>query len=237
MPCARRLHPPPPGAGREDRCRGRHLQGACALSPRALATTAVTVATAGMAKATTIKEALARWEEKTGQRPSEAKEIKLYAQIPPIEKMDTSLSMLANCEKLSLSTNCIEKIANLNGLKNLRILSLGRNNIKNLNGLEAVGDTLEELWISYNFIEKLKGIHVMKKLKILYMSNNLVKDWAEFVKLAELPSLEDLVFVGNPLEEKHTAEGNWIDEATKRVPKLKKLDGTPVIKEDEEDEN
>ncbi|XP_040598710.1 dynein light chain 1, axonemal isoform X2 [Mesocricetus auratus] len=189
------------------------------------------------AKATTIKEALARWEEKTGQRPSEAREIKLYAQIPPIEKMDASLSTLANCEKLSLSTNCIEKIANLNGLKNLRILSLGRNNIKNLNGLEAVGDTLEELWISYNFIEKLKGIHVMKKLKILYMSNNLVKDWAEFVKLAELPCLEDLVFVGNPLEEKHSAEGNWIDEATKRVSRLKKLDGTPVIKEDEEDES
>ncbi|XP_037700987.1 dynein light chain 1, axonemal-like [Choloepus didactylus] len=91
-----------------------------------------------MAKATTIKEALARWEEKTGQKPSEAKEIKLYAQIPPIEKMDASLSMLGNCEKLSLSTNCIEKIANLNGLKNLRILSLGRNNIKNLNGLEKL---------------------------------------------------------------------------------------------------
>uniref|UniRef100_A0A8C8WBE2 Dynein axonemal light chain 1 n=1 Tax=Panthera leo TaxID=9689 RepID=A0A8C8WBE2_PANLE len=122
-------------------------------------------------------------------------------------------------------------------MENLRILSLGRNNIKNLNGLEAVGDTLEELWISYNFIEKLKGIHVMKKLKILYMSNNLVKDWAEFVKLAELPCLEDLVFVGNPLEEKHSAEGNWIEEATKRVPKLKKLDGTPVIKEDEEEDN
>ncbi|XP_075814637.1 dynein axonemal light chain 1-like [Microtus pennsylvanicus] len=189
------------------------------------------------AKATTIKEALSRWEEKTGQRPSEAREIKLYAQIPPIEKMDASLSTLANCEKLSLSTNCIEKIANLNGLKNLRILSLGRNNIKNLNGLEAVGDTLEELWISYNFIEKLKRIHVMKKLKILYMSNNLVKDWAEFVKLAELPCLEDLVFVGNPLEKKHSAEGNWIDEANKRVPKLKKLDGIPVIKQEEEDEN
>lgn len=45
------------------------------------------------------------------------------------------------------------------------------------------------------------------------------------MKLAELPCLEDLVFVGNPLEEKHSAEGNWIEEATKRVPKLKKLDG------------
>ncbi|XP_006004812.1 dynein axonemal light chain 1 [Latimeria chalumnae] len=189
-----------------------------------------------MAKATTIKEALAKWEEKSGQKASEAKEVKLYAQIPPLEKMDASLSMLGNCEKLSLSTNCIEKIANLNGLKNLRILSLGRNNIKNLNGLEAVGDTLEELWISYNQVEKLKGIHVMKKLRVLYMSNNLVKDWAEFAKLGELPCLADLVFVGNPLEEKHTSEGTWIDEATKRLPKLKKLDGNPVIKqEDEED--
>lgn len=48
---------------------------------------------------------------------------------------------------------------------------------------------------------------------------------AEFMKLAELSSLVDLVFVGNPLEEKYSAEGTWIDEATKRVPNLKKLDG------------
>jgi len=136
----------------------------------------MTVATARMAEATTIKGALARGEEKTGQKPSEARAIRLYAQIPPVEKMDASLSTLSNCEKLSLTTNCIEKTANLNDLKTLRILSLGRNNTNNLNELEVVGDTLEELWIPYNFTEKLKGTHVMKKLKILYMSNNLVKD-------------------------------------------------------------
>ncbi|XP_042646857.1 peroxisomal succinyl-coenzyme A thioesterase isoform X3 [Tyto alba] len=172
------------------------------------------------AKATTIKEALAKWEEKNGQKASEAKEVKLYGQIPPVERMDESLSTLVNCEKLSLSTNCIERIANLNSLKNLRILSLGRNNIKNLNGLEAVADTLEELWISYNFIEKLRGIRVMKKLKVLYMSNNLVKDW------------------GNPLQEKYASDqkNNWIEEATKRVPMLKKLDGILVIKQEEDEE-
>ncbi|GAA6102390.1 dynein axonemal light chain 1 isoform X2 [Tachysurus ichikawai] len=187
------------------------------------------------AKSTTIKEALAKWEEKSGEKAGDAKEVKLYGQIPPIEKMDASLSTLTNCEKLSLSTNCIEKIANLNGLKNLKILSLGRNNIKNLNGLEAIADTLEELWISFNLIDKLKGIHVMKKLRVLYMSNNLVKEWGEFVKLADISSLVDLVFVGNPLEEKYSAEGTWIDEATKRVPNLKKLDGIPVIKQEEEE--
>ncbi|CAJ1074160.1 dynein light chain 1%2C axonemal isoform X1 [Xyrichtys novacula] len=188
-----------------------------------------------MAKATTVKEALAKWEEKSGEKASEATEVKLYGQIPSIAKMDALLSTLSKCEKLSLSTNCIERIANLNGLKNLKILSLGRNNIKTLNGLEAVADTLEELWISYNQIEKLRGISVMKNLKVLYMSNNLVKDWREFMRLADLPCLVDLVFVGNPLEEKYSAEGTWMDEASKRLPNLKKLDGTPVINQEEDE--
>lgn len=47
----------------------------------------------------------------------------------------------------------------------------------------------------------------------------------EFVRLAELPCLVDLVFVKNPLEEKHSAEGNWMEEACRRLPNLKKLDG------------
>lgn len=47
----------------------------------------------------------------------------------------------------------------------------------------------------------------------------------EFVRLADLPCLEDLVFVGNPLEDKYSAEGAWMDEACKRLPNLKKLDG------------
>merc|ERR1711976_773556 len=83
------------------------------------------------------------------QDAAEEATVQLCAQHPPIEKMDASLSTLVNCVKLSLSTNAIEKIANLNGLKNLKILSLGRNNIKSLTGLESVGDILEELWISY----------------------------------------------------------------------------------------
>ncbi|XP_077994462.1 dynein axonemal light chain 1-like [Glandiceps talaboti] len=186
-------------------------------------------------KATTIKEALAKFEEKKGQKASEALEVKLYMQSPPIEKMDASLSTLTMCEHLALSTNCIEKIANLNGLKNLKILSLGRNYIKSLNGLEAVADSLQQLWISYNSVEKLKGIQVLKKLKVLYMSNNQVKDWGEFNKLSDVPLLEELVFVGNPLEEKHSLEGDWTEKVTRGLPKLKKLDGVPVVHAEDED--
>uniref|UniRef100_A0A5K3F2U2 Dynein axonemal light chain 1 n=1 Tax=Mesocestoides corti TaxID=53468 RepID=A0A5K3F2U2_MESCO len=137
--------------------------------------------------------------------------------------MDSGLSLLANCEKLSLSTNAIEKISNLNSLKHLRVLSLARNNIKTISGLEPVGETLEELWISYNNIEKLKGLGSLKKLRVLYMANNKVKDWSELLRLNDLPSLADLVFVGNPLEE-HNQE-TFRDDAMKKLPRIKKLDG------------
>lgn len=90
------------------------------------------------------------------------------------------------------------------------------------------------------------------------MSNNNVKDWGEFQKLAELPSLEDLLFVGepmpgaiqllfysavlslcltgNPLEEKHSTDGDWREKALARLPKLKKLDGVPVVSQEGDEE-
>lgn len=48
-------------------------------------------------KATTIKEALKRWEEKYKISPSEAKEVQL--QFQNIERMDNTLgTTLTNCE-------------------------------------------------------------------------------------------------------------------------------------------
>lgn len=72
------------------------------------------------------------------------------------------------------------------------------------------------------------------------MSNNKVKDWAELLKLNELPSLADLVFVGsiiipvmfiapsgNPLEE-HNPD-TFRDDAMRKLPKIKKLDGRDQV--------
>lgn len=90
----------------------------------------------------------------------------------------------------------IEKINGLTALRNLKVLALGRNNIKSFIGLEPLAETLEELWISYNFIDRMKGILGMNKLKVLHMSNNKIEDWNELQKLADMQSLLDLVFVG-----------------------------------------
>eukprot|EP00002_Diphylleia_rotans_P023642 TRINITY_DN464_c0_g1_i9.p1 TRINITY_DN464_c0_g1~~TRINITY_DN464_c0_g1_i9.p1 ORF type:complete len:171 (+),score=46.88 TRINITY_DN464_c0_g1_i9:102-614(+) len=136
-----------------------------------------------MAKATTLKDALKAWEAKKGQKFTEATEIKLIGILPPIEKMDNSLAGIKTIKQLSLSSNNIDKIANLTGLDSLEILSLGRNLIKQLAGIEPVADTLKQLWISYNFIEKLNGIEKCKNLRVLYISNNKVEKWSEFEKL------------------------------------------------------
>ncbi|KAJ3102223.1 Dynein light chain 1, axonemal [Phlyctochytrium planicorne] len=186
-----------------------------------------------MSKGTTIKDAIKAWEEKTGQNAAEAPIVKLLTQQPFIVKMDASLAQLAKCEHLGLSTNQIEKISNLNGLSCLKILSLGRNNIKKIEGLDSVSETLEELWISYNQIERLNGIECCKKLKVLYASNNKIKLWEGVTPLQSLPHLEDILLVGNPIEEKCTADGNWVTEISKKFPALKKLDGQPIIRDDE----
>ena len=98
---------------------------------------------------TSCKEAIKRWEAATGQNPAEATEVKLICIVPAIEKMEEALQVFEKVEKLSLSTNAIDGIRFLK-FRNLRILSLGRNNIKRIQGLEEVSATHAELWISYN---------------------------------------------------------------------------------------
>ncbi|KAH8376624.1 hypothetical protein KR093_000468 [Drosophila rubida] len=182
-----------------------------------------------MAKPTTIKDALARWEERNKQEAITAVEIGLQFQYPPIEKMDSTLSTLVECQKLSLSSNMIEKIVGISGMKNLRVLSLARNYLKNLNGIETLAETLEELWVSYNNIEKIKPIESMKALKVLYISQNLIKDWAEFMRMGAPPALGEITFSGNPLFE-NMDPANFLAEAMRRLPNLRKLDGEPIIR-------
>ncbi|ROT84909.1 hypothetical protein C7M84_021902 [Penaeus vannamei] len=90
---------------------------------------------------------------------------------------------------------------------------------------EVLAETLEQLWISYNMIEKMKGVGVLKKLRVPLHVQQSGQGLGEFIKLTELTALEELNFVGNPLEEKHTGEGTWRTEVERKLTGLKKLDG------------
>lgn len=148
----------------------------------------------------TCKEAVRRWEQRTGMSPAEATEVSLICQLPnPLDRMDDTLNQFENCTKLSLSTNAIDRMIALPRLKQLKILSLGRNNIKRITGLEDVAGTLEELWISYNSIDRLDGVQPCQKLHTLLISNNKIKNWDEVGRCANLAELKSILLVGNPI--------------------------------------
>lgn len=116
---------------------------------------------------------------------------------PPIVKLDAkSLGTLTQCQKLSLSTNAIEKMVPLTGMSKLKILSLGRNNIKKIEKLDDVAESLEQLWLSYNQITSLDGLASLTKLTTLYCSNNLIKAFSELDKLKSNELLKDVLFLG-----------------------------------------
>ncbi|GMI10595.1 hypothetical protein TrLO_g13786 [Triparma laevis f. longispina] len=174
-------------------------------------------------------QAIKAWEAKNEAVAEEADVVKLYAQVPPISKLDNSLNTLKNCEHLSLSTNCIDRISiNLNGLPKLRILALGRNVIKRIEKLEDLAESLEQLWISYNQITTLDGLADLKNLQILYISNNNIKSWAELDKLASLPALKDILLVGNPIYADYEKREDARVEVLRHLPNLMKIDGQMV---------
>ena len=155
--------------------------------------------------------------------------VQLYGILPPIEQVDCNiLSQLSKCTYLSLSTNKLEQIPSLLGMSNLTKLSLGRNEIKRIENLDSVSSTLRELWISHNHIEKLSGIENLKQLKVLYIAHNRIESWDEFDKLKKLPQLEDLLFMGNPLEKNCENIHTYYSNVIQRLPNLKILDGKRV---------
>lgn len=166
-------------------------------------------------------------------KADEAKQVKLYFMIPPIAKMDpAALSTLKACEHLALSTNAIDKIANLSGMENLKILSIGRNNIKKLENMDAISDRLEELWMSYNPIGSFAGIEKLSKLRVLFAGNCKIADKKELQRLTAVPTLEELVVYGNPLS--HAAIGKdgelgYVGMILEILPSLRKIDGISVV--------
>jgi dynein light chain 1 len=112
-------------------------------------------------------------------------------------------------------------------MKALKILALGRNQIKRIEKLDDLADSLEELWLSYNLIASLDGLSMLSKLQVLYMSNNSLKSFDELEKISGLSELRDVLFVGNPMYEGLSREEQRI-EVLKKLPNVMKIDGDMV---------
>jgi len=175
---------------------------------------------------TSCAQAIKAWEAKNESSAEEATEISLCFQTPPVAKLDSKvLGSLKACQKLSLSTNMIDRMVNLTGMSELKVLSLGRNNIKKIEKLEDVAGTLQQLWISYNQITLLDGLACLTNLSTLYCSHNLIKSFAELDKLKANTELRDVLFIGNPMYSEVSGKEEARIEILRRLPNLKKIDG------------
>ena len=131
------------------------------------------------------------------------------------------------------SDSCVFCVLNVES-ENLKILSLARNNIKKIEKLEDISETLEELWMSYNNIEKLSGLENCTNLKVLYLGNNQIKSFDEIERIAHITSLKDILFTGNPIFLNAASEQQYRYDVIKRLPNFTnwKLDGEMVTKDE-----
>ena len=112
-------------------------------------------------------------------------------------------------------------------LKNLKILSLARNNIKRIQNLEDVAATLEQLWLSYNQIERLDNLAPLQKLHTFYISNNKIRTWDEVAKCSQLADLKTVLFLSNPIYTDPEKKNNW-PMVVKKIPHVESIDGSMV---------
>lgn len=149
-----------------------------------------------------------------------------------LAKLDLEvLSKLTKVKRIKLSTNAIEKMIVLPELKCLETLSLGRNNIKKIEGLDNIAGNLKNLWLSYNQISTLNGLENCVHLEQLYLSNNKIASWDEISKLQGNSKLNDLLLVGNPVyngQEKSAAQMEVIERVPQLEGNVAKLDGVSV---------
>lgn len=101
--------------------------------------------------------------------------------IREIENLET----LKGLEELWLGKNKITELKGLSQLSNLKILSIQSNRIREISGLDdLVG--LEELYISHNALSTLSGLSNCQSLRVLDISNNTVTSLAGIEGLTKL---------------------------------------------------
>lgn len=136
----------------------------------------------------------------------------------------------------------------LDGLTNLKILSIQSNRIREISGLDSLSN-LEELYISHNALTTLQGLEKVAKLRVLDISNNQVASlkglshlenleevWASYNQIADFKDVEDelrdkkqlntVYFEGNPLQLKNPTL--YRNKVRLTLPQVMQIDATFV---------
>jgi hypothetical protein len=97
--------------------------------------------------------------------------------------------------------------------------------LKRLDKIDKASATLQQVWMSYNNVKSFAPLVACKRLRVLYAAHNLIDKLSEIDRLGQLPNLEDIVLIGNPLYIDLNKKGTYRTEILKRLKKLQVLDG------------
>ncbi|KAG5682402.1 hypothetical protein PVAND_011755 [Polypedilum vanderplanki] len=123
---------------------------------------------------------------------------------------------LSNLVFLDLYNNQIEKISNLDGLKSLTVLLLGKNRISDITGIVSLKQTLRVLDLHGNRITHItQKICQLQELKSLNLAGNLLRqiqanDFAGLCCLRELNLKRNRIKKINVSDDLHNLERLWL---------------------------
>ncbi|KAK7065898.1 hypothetical protein SK128_027668 [Halocaridina rubra] len=116
-----------------------------------------------------------------------------------IDKIDKSVSLAPNIEKLDLSSNKLTSVDSLTSLPHLVSLNLSSNLFTDLEDMHTRLGNVVELNLSQNNLQSLQGLGKLYSLSVLNVSMNNIFEISEVGHISRLPCLETLIITGNPV--------------------------------------
>lgn len=105
---------------------------------------------------------------------------------------------LPNLVIISLQSNRITKIENLEGCPKLEELYISDNGLTKIEGLEPLAN-LRVFDCANNQIERIENVKHLANLEEFWFNNNNLKQWEDIEVLKDLPKLKCLYMEQNPI--------------------------------------
>lgn len=150
---------------------------------------------------------------------------KLYLHFKGWKSISPAISAYTGVRALWLEGNGLQKIENLQDLKELRCLFLQQNLLESIEGLDTLLE-LDTLNVADNQLRRISNLSHLPVLKTLQAANNRLTDLSDVEHLAHCKSLSVLDLSNNKIED----EG--ILTILEQMPSLRvlQLQGNPVVR-------
>uniref|UniRef100_T1JDN5 PX domain-containing protein n=1 Tax=Strigamia maritima TaxID=126957 RepID=T1JDN5_STRMM len=149
-----------------------------------------------------------------------------------LTSIDNSIFVLSHVEILDLSHNLISTIDHLERSSYLTTLDLSFNRFSNLSDdLHTKLGNIVSLRLTDNTIESLKGFRKLYSLVELNLKNNRVHAVTEIINLINLPCLEKLNLIGNPITNTVDYRTRVLEQFNSKVSEIYLDNSLPTEKE------